>query len=76
MVRWDFEIVSSTNPDVSAEGGTLDIPGAEQRAGTVVTGEWHCGDQEYSVTLRVTFTDAAGNRSAPAKYTMECGADN
>ncbi len=70
--RWDFEIVSTTNPDVSVEGGELDIPGAEQKSGAVVTGEWGCGGGNYSITLRVTLTDRAGHQSAPYDYTMEC----
>lgn len=72
VTSWDFEVVSSTIPDVRAEGGTLDIPSAEQKTGAVATGEWGCGDARYTVTLRVTLFDRAGNHSEPYTYTMDC----
>lgn len=76
VIRWDFKVVASTNPDVHAEGGDLDIPAGQQIAGTIATGEWGCGDEKYSVTLSVTLIDRANHRSAPYEYTMECNTGN
>lgn len=76
VIRWDFKVVSSTNPNVYAEGGDLDIPAGEQMAGAIATGEWGCGDEKYSVTLSVTLIDRANHRSAPYEYTMECNTGN
>jgi hypothetical protein len=73
VFRWDFDVVSSTNPDVTAEGGSLDIPSSEQKSGAVATGEWGCGGGSYTVTLAVTFTDLYRHSSAPYEYVMTCG---
>ena len=74
--RVDYELVSATASDLQAEGATVDISSAVQRAGAVITGAWGCGNENYEVTLRVTLSDKAGNRSSPVEYTMTCGAGN
>lgn len=72
VVRWEFQVMATTNPNVHVEGGDLDISAVQQILGTVATGEWGCGDATYTVTLQVTLIDRAGHRSAPYEYTMSC----
>ena len=72
VYRWDFQVISSTDPNVQAEGGTLDIPSEQQKVGTFATGTWTCGGS-YTVTLAVTLYDLRGHQSLPFQYTMVCG---
>jgi hypothetical protein len=72
----DYEIVSATISGLQVEGTSVDTPYRKQIAGAVITGEWGCGTENYSVTLRVTLTDRAGNHSEPFEYTMVCDAGN
>lgn len=72
VIRVDYHIDSTTNPDVQVEGGTIDISSAQQRAGVFITGEWSCGDGYYMVDLSVTLTDRAGNQSEPYPYKLIC----
>ena len=72
VYRWDFQVISSTNPNVQAEGGTLDIASDLQKVGAVATGTWTCGGS-YTVTLAVTLYDLRGHESLPYQYTMVCG---
>jgi len=72
VTRADYGIVSTTNPDVRVEGGTIDIPSALQKAGAFLTGSWGCGGGNYTITLSVTLTDRAGHQSEPYNYTMVC----
>jgi hypothetical protein len=76
VFRVDYDVVSTSNPDVHIEGGTLDISREEQKVGTFFTGEWGCGDGNYNVTLSVTLTDSAGHLSMPYEYTLNCDAGN
>jgi hypothetical protein len=72
----DYKIISATVSGLQVEGGTIDIPSTAQKSGAVISGEWGCGNENYSVTLRVTLTDNAGNISKPFNYTMVCEAGN
>ncbi len=71
-IRIDYRIDSTTNPDAQVEGGAFDIPGAEQRAGAKIIGQWSCGGGTYTVNLSAIVTDRAGNKSEPYPYTLEC----
>jgi hypothetical protein len=73
VIRWDFAVVSTTNPGITAEGGLLSIPSSEQKSGAIATGEWGCGGGRYTVTLAVTLTDFNRHHSAPYEYVMKCG---
>jgi hypothetical protein len=73
VTRVDYEIVSSTISGLQVEGGSVDIPSTTQQTGALISGEWGCGNENYEVTLRVTFTDKLGNLSNPFEYTMICG---
>lgn len=70
--RVDYEIVSATVSNLQIEGGSVDISSEMQKVGASITGKWDCGNENYSVTLRVTLTDKAGNQSKPFDYTMVC----
>lgn len=70
----DYELVSSTSEDVYVEDGEIDIPGNQQASEAVVTGTWNCGTDDYSVTMQVSITDAAGNRSNFMDTTIDCWA--
>jgi hypothetical protein len=76
VTRVDYEIVGSTISGLQVEGGDIDVPEAEQKAGSVITGEWGCGTEKYLATLRATLTDKAGNHSAPFDYEIICDASN
>lgn len=76
VTRVDYEIVGTTVSGLEVEGGDIDTPEAEQKAGAVITGEWGCGTERYLVTLRATLTDKAGNHSAPYDYALICDAGN
>lgn len=73
VIQVDYEIVASTVSGLTIEGGSVDIPPAEQKTGALITGQWGCGSDSYEVTLQATLTDAAGNHSQPYEYTMKCG---
>lgn len=70
--RVDYNILSTTRPDIQVEGGDIFIPGDEQRNGASFSGEWDCGSFGYSVTLTAVLTDRQGHQSAPYPYTMDC----
>ena len=74
VTRVDYKIISSTVSGLQVEGGTVEIPSTAQKSGAVISGEWGCGNENYSVTIQVILTDNAGNHSKPFNYTMICEA--
>lgn len=71
--RIDYYVVSSTVPDVQAQGGAVNIPSGQQKSGATITGTWNCGSSDYSVTLSAVLSDRAGHSSEPYEYTIVCG---
>jgi len=69
----DYRIISSTVTGLWAQGSPVDIPRADQIAGTYFSGTWDCGTNSYKVTLAAILSDRAGHTSAPYEYQMICG---
>ena len=68
----DFQLIS-TSVETSGKIKDLSIsPSANQRRGSVVTGEWGCGAKQYQVTVGVTIHDQAGNVSNTVGVTFFC----
>ncbi|MCC6500528.1 MAG: hypothetical protein IT313_09715 [Anaerolineales bacterium] len=68
----DFQLVS-TSLDVSGKIKDISItPNANQRKGSVVTGQWNCGAKQYSVAIGVTLHDAAGHASNTVAVNFSC----
>jgi hypothetical protein len=68
----DFQLISTS---VEKTGTIRDVsitPSANQRRGSVVTGQWSCGTEVYDVTVGVTLRDQAGHTSNPIGVTFSC----
>jgi hypothetical protein len=67
-----YEVVETTNSDINVEDGTIEDAPDVQKAGAGLTGNWNCGDGNYTVTLEITLLDRAGNTSNPEQVTISC----
>jgi len=67
----DFELVSNL-PNAHTVDGPISASSQQQKSGTITTGRWGCGGDQYEVTLQVTILDEAGNQSNTVEYTMLC----
>jgi hypothetical protein len=67
-----YTVVSTTNPDIHTEDGTVDVSPEAQKQGSSVTGTWSCGTAEYTVVLAIEIHDAAGHRSVPRQVSLLC----
>ena len=68
----DFQLISTS---VEKTGTIRDVsiaPSANQRRGSVVTGQWGCGTDVYDVTVGVTIRDQAGHTSNTIGVTFSC----
>ena len=68
----DFQLISTS---VEKTGMIKDVsiaPSANQRRGSVVTGQWGCGTEVYDVAVAVTIRDQAGHTSNPIGVTFSC----
>lgn len=68
----DFQLISTS---VTTSGAIKDVsfaPNANQRRGSVVTGQWSCGTKQYDVTVGVTIRDQAGHTSNTIGVTFSC----
>lgn len=68
----DFQLISTS---VTTSGTIKDVsfaPSANQRRGSVVTGQWACGTKQYDVTVGVTIRDQAGHTSNTIGVTFSC----
>lgn len=68
----DFQLISTS---VTTSGTIRDVsiaPSANQRRGSVVTGQWSCGTKAYDVTVAVTIRDQAGHMSNTIGVTFSC----
>lgn len=68
----DFQLISTS---VTTSGTIKDVsfaPNANQRRGSVVTGQWACGTKQYDVTVGVTIRDQAGHTSNTIGVTFAC----
>lgn len=68
----DLQLISTS---VEVTGTLKDIsiaPSANQRRGSVVTGQWSCGTKLYDVTVGVTIHDQAGHTSNTTGVTFSC----
>ena len=68
----DFQLISTS---VTTSGTIKDVsfaPNANQRRGSVVTGQWSCGTKQYDVTVGVTIRDQAGHSSNTIGVTFSC----
>jgi hypothetical protein len=50
----------------------ISIDPAKQRQGAVYVGEWQCGPNPSTTTVRAYLTDRQGNRSNTLDYTIVC----
>lgn len=68
----DLQLISTS---IEVTGKIKDVsfaPNANQRRGSVVTGQWACGTKQYDVTVGVTIHDAAGHTSNTIGVTFSC----
>ncbi len=68
----DFQLISTS---VTTSGTIKDVsfaPNANQRRGSIVTGQWSCGTKQYDVTVGVTIRDQAGYSSNTVGVTFSC----
>lgn len=68
----DWQLISTS---ITVTGTMTDraiTPNANQRRGSVVTGQWSCGTKEYDVTLGVVIHDQAGHVSNTVGVTFTC----
>lgn len=68
----DFQLISTS---VTTSGTIKDVsfaPNANQRRGSVVTGQWACGTKQYDVAVGVTIRDQAGHTSNTIGVTFAC----
>ena len=68
----DWQVTSTTNPEIQVVNGTINSNSEQQMAGTFTTGTWTCGSGTYSVKFWVTILDRAGNESNGFEYTINC----
>ncbi|MEM7345216.1 MAG: PKD domain-containing protein [Chloroflexota bacterium] len=68
----DWELVSTTAESVIVEDGEFEISQAQQKAGTFITGTWHCSGEPFSTEMKITILDQANNRSNEKIYTLDC----
>jgi serine/threonine protein kinase len=67
----DYTLVSATVAVDIADGDISDSIQV-QKTGGLITGLWHCGGQNYEISLSVVILDHAGNRSNSYPYSMVC----
>lgn len=68
----DFQLISTS---IESSGTIKDVsfaPNANQRRGSVVTGQWACGTKQYDVAVAVTIRDQAGHASNTIGVTFSC----
>ncbi|MCC6300978.1 MAG: hypothetical protein IT314_16950 [Anaerolineales bacterium] len=68
----DFQLISAS---IDTSGTIKDVsfaPNANQRRGSVVTGQWSCGTKQYNVAVGVTIRDAAGHSSNIIAVNFSC----
>jgi hypothetical protein len=68
----DLQLIS-TSVEVTATLKDVPIaPSANQRRGSVVTGQWACGTKQYDMAVGVTIRDEAGHSSNTIGVTFRC----
>lgn len=68
----DWQLISTS---VEVTGTIKDVsiaPSANQRGGSVVTGQWSCGTKIYDVALGVSIRDQAGHTSNAVSVNFSC----
>jgi len=68
----DFQLVSTSVEKTGTIRDISIVPSANQRRGSVVTGQWGCGTDVYDVTVGVTIRDQAGHTSNTIGVTFSC----
>lgn len=68
----DFQLISTSVEKTGTINDVSIAPSANQRRGSVVTGQWGCGTKVYDVTVGVTIRDQAGHTSNTIGVTFSC----
>jgi hypothetical protein len=67
------EIVTTNAPRaVRVKDGVVNISTHQQVQGATYVGGWHCGPEDYSVTLRAYMMTLDGVKSNAVEYTIHC----
>ena len=68
----DWQFVSASIETTFTIRDNSIAPSANQRQGSVVTGQWNCGIKVYDVALGVTIRDQAGHSSNTVSVVFSC----